>query len=398
VPRVAARAFFWPIVQTSGVVERNSLLERARAALTTDDRLVGVRPELQYVSGFVPSGGLRLFYRRLPGAGTEAGARFRTGGPDVVLAEVGLRGPTRLGFELRSAWDRRKDRLFAGVGSATRAELEGAGRGVARYGADTYLVEGRWSSPRLGPLSLLLRSDWQGRRYDADDVRGGPSVATLYGAAPEACAARGVASPCVDPLLVPGFDGGRRIVHEGARLTLDLREDARDGDGVYMAVEGTYGRGVAGDAAHHVRLAGETVLAIGGLDRVLLLRGAAAAVEPLGSAQVPFDELVSPTGSAGMRGFPDGRLRDRSGLVGTIEYRWLIAHRLDASLFVDQGAVAQSWFSGLRLASFFPSVGVGVRRFETRTGQYWRGDVDLGVQLAYSPEAGARLLLSAAGF
>ena len=45
--------------------------------------------------------------------------------------------------------------------------------------------------------------------------------------------------------------------------------------------------------------------------------------------------MISPTGANGIRGLPDGLLRDRSGLVGTAEYRWLISSAIDASLFVD---------------------------------------------------------------
>jgi hypothetical protein len=128
-----------------------------------------------------------------------------------------------------------------------------------------------------------------------------------------------------------------------------------------------------------------------------LLRGLAAVVEPLRAGFVPFDDLVSPSGWMGMRGYPDGRFRGYSGVNGTVEYRWLIAHRLDASVFVDDGAVAGRWFEGLRLRSFFPSGGVGLRMFEV-DHRYWDKSVAHSVQLAYGPESGVRFLLSAAAF
>src|SRR5579863_6130623 len=64
VPRLATRAFFWPIVETSDVFERYQLVDWMDAVLTTDDGLVGVRPIVHYSTSFLPSGGARLFYDR----------------------------------------------------------------------------------------------------------------------------------------------------------------------------------------------------------------------------------------------------------------------------------------------------------------------------------------------
>jgi outer membrane protein insertion porin family len=159
----------------------------------------------------------------------------------------------------------------------------------------------------------------------------------------------------------------------------------------------SYGQGLAGDPSRHVLVSSEAVLALGGIDRVLLLRGRAAMVERLASAAVPFEELVSPSGSAGMRGFADGRFRGESGLVGTVEYRWYVAHNLDASLFTDLGTVAGPAFTGLRRDRWFPSFGVGLRLFKL-TGPHWTAGVDSGLQVAYAPDGGFRVLLSVAPF
>ena len=48
-----------------------------------------------------------------------------------------------------------------------------------------------------------------------------------------------------------------------------------------------------------------------------------------------------------MRGFPEGRFRGVSGIVGTAEYRWYISSYFDATLFTDVGTVAGPNFSGL---------------------------------------------------
>jgi outer membrane protein assembly factor BamA len=140
------------------------------------------------------------------------------------------------------------------------------------------------------------------------------------------------------------------------------------------------------------------VAQIGGIDRALLLRFVAAAVEPLGNAPIAFDELVSPSGINGIRGLPDGLLRDRSGLVGTAEYRWLISSALDASLFVDSGAVARAWFAGLSPEDFRTSVGVGLRFYGRGLSRYWKESASQGVQVAYARGQGLRVMLSIALF
>jgi hemolysin activation/secretion protein len=75
---------------------------------------------------------------------------------------------------------------------------------------------------------------------------------------------------------------------------------------------------------------------------------------PLRDAPVPFQELIAPAGLSGKRGFPDGRFRGESGVVGTAEYRYYIASGVDAALFSDVGTVGGRAFSGLRADRLFP--------------------------------------------
>jgi hypothetical protein len=255
-----------------------------------------------------------------------------------------------------------------------------------------------WLTPTAGPLTLSLRAGFEGREYDSDDVRGGPSIADAYGAPPASCAARGMASPCTDPAQVPEFDADRRVLYQRARLAMDLRPTTRDAHGVELALDGSVFHGVVADPSRYARLSFDGVAAIGGIDRTLLLRFAAAVVEPLGREPVPFDDLISPTGSMGIRGLPDGLLRDRSGLVGTAEYRWLISSAIDATVFVDEGAVAGRWFAGLQGEDFHTSVGSGLRFYGRGSPRYWDEAPSQGVQIAYAPGRSVRLLLTAALF
>jgi hypothetical protein len=397
VPRVATQVALWPVVKTADVLEHYQVGDWARAIMTTDDGLVGVRPELQYSTSFAPSVGLRFFYRRLPGAGSEVMLRGRTAGPDIVFGQLGLRGADRYGLSLSTIFDRRNDRLFGGTGPRTVEDLRAAGQDVARYASNNVGVELRWT--RRLPLRLVAQAhtDAQRRDYRATDVRGGASVATVYGLPAEECSQRGLAAPCVDEAEMPGFNRGVRVAHAGASLALDLRNPARDGGGFSLVADATFARGVAGDPSRHALFTGESVAAFGGSDRLFLLRARAAMVERLASAPVPFDELVVPSGLVDMRGFPTGRWRGESGLFGSAEYRWYIAANLDATLFADVGTVAGPRFSNIHWDRWLPSFGVGFRFYRPQ-GAYWEARALDGVQIAYAPEGGLRLLLSMAAF
>jgi len=393
-PRAVARLAFIPVVEATAAVERHDLINRLNALTTSDDGKVGVRPDIQYATSFIPSVGLGFFYRRLRDPGSALTALARAGSTDVWHVEGGLRGPARSGLSVSAMWDRRDDRIFAGIGVQPIDDPNVR----ARYGGDIYKVEAMWVAPRLGPIAVVLRSGAEGRNYHSTDVRGGPSVADAYGAPPETCAALGVPSPCTDPAQVPGFYGGRRLLYQRARVALDLRPAGRDRSGVAIGVDATYVQGIIDDRSRHVRTLFDAVTAIGGVDRVLFLRVAAAVVQPVGHAPVPFDEMISPTGGMWNRGLPDGLLRDRSGVAGTAEYRWLISSVMDAALFVDESAVASAWFAGLAPEDFRTSVGVGVRYYRRGSARYWDSPLQRGLQLAYSRGQGVRVLLNAAMF
>src|SRR6266540_2890212 len=379
-PRVVTQAVFYPVVRTADFLEYHHTVDWARAILTTDDGLVGVRPELQYSTSFTPAGGLRFFYRRLPGAGSELMLRARSGGPSILLGQVGARTSDRIGLALLASVDRRNDRLFAGGGVLTDQELAAAGRVPARYASDNLAAELRWT--RRLPLRLVASAhgDVQRRDYRVTDVRGGPPVTAVF-----------------EPEEMPGFARGVRLAHGGAGLALDLRDPARDGGGFSLGAGATVARGLAGDPSRHALLEAETVAGLGGRDRLVLLRARAAMVERLGSAPVPFDELVIPSGVTDMRGFPTGRYRGESALCASAEYRWYISAYLDATVFADVGTVAGPRFAGSDRNRWFPSFGLGFRYYQPQ-GAYWQAQAQDGVQLTYAPEGGFRVLLTMAAF
>jgi hypothetical protein len=54
-------------------------------------------------------------------------------------------------------------------------------------------------------------------------------------------------------------------------------------------------------------------------------------------------------------------------------------------------------FSNFRADRWFPDVGLGLRMYAL-PGPHWKGQVTAGVEIAYAPDSGARLLLALAPF
>jgi hypothetical protein len=396
-PRMASQAVLWPFVETSAFLEGHRVPSWMEAVLTSDDGKIGVRPLLMYATSFLPTVGARVFYRRLPGPGSSLDGAVRTAGPSVIMTELSLSGPVTSGLSAYVSWNRRHDRLFAGIGPNSQNDLAAMNQGIARFASDAGRAELRWRRALPRRFGLSLHTDGQKRDYSTEDVLGGPSIAELYGTPASACAGVNAAA-CVDPMQVPGFQTGLRILHGGASLAWDGRSHDRDGSGVSASLDATYGHGVAGDPSNHATFTGELVGAIGFGDRQFLLRGQAATVRALGDAPIPFEELIVPSGYAGLRGFPDGRFRGGTGVVGTAEYRWYVASKWDASIFGDLGTVSQGQtFSDFRGDRWFPDFGAGLRYY-TLPGPHWQGQPSGGVELAYAPDSGFRLLLALAPF
>jgi hypothetical protein len=395
-PRLVAQGALWPVLRTADAVEHHHALDWMRAILTTDDGLVGVRPEFHYSTSFYPTGGLNFFYGRLPGRGQVA-LRGLTAGPSIVLGQLSARGPEALGLALLLTYDRRNDRLFAGIGPQTEGELAAAGRGIARYASDNLGGTLSWARPLPRGFAVEVHGDLQRRDFRATRIRGGPSVAQLFGLPAELCTAQSLGASCVDEAQLPSFGQGVRLASLGVGVLFDRREPTRDGSGVSVDTDATISRGVAGDPSRHASLSTEGVAAIGGHDRLFLLRARAAMVERLSSAPIPFDELVIPSGLNDMRGFATGRFRGQSGLMGTAEYRWYVSNYLDGALFADVGTVAGPHFSGLNWSRWFPTFGLGLRLYQVQS-MYWKARSGTGVQLAYAPREGLRMLFTLAGF
>src|SRR5262249_35453389 len=148
------------------------------------DGRLGVRPELHYATNFLPTVGLQLFDRRLRPEGSRLLLRALTGGPGALHTSMYLEGPPWLGLSLHGGGWRRRDRLFAGIGPQSRAQLEANGQGQTRYGSDGAFADLRWTRRLPWRLTFATHADIQRRTYQDDLVVGGPPVSQFYGLPP----------------------------------------------------------------------------------------------------------------------------------------------------------------------------------------------------------------------
>jgi hypothetical protein len=396
VPRQIGLGLTWPFWRSADFIERHHIQDWYKALLTSDDGLVGVRPELNISTGLLPTFGAHFFYRRMPDD-AEFRATAVTAGPAVYFGMLSYATPSWLGLAVTASYEHRTDHIFAGIGPNSEEALEAMGQAVSRYGANIARGDLAWVRPLPEHFKILLHGRITRTDYESDSVRGGPSVATTFGLPGGDCMAIGQMAPCVNPAEMPGFYTGQRVLHGGMGFGFDSRSRLRGGSGVTATIDGQGGYGIGNDPTRDFRFTGEVVGALAGTDRTLLVRGYASTVSALNNSVLPFDELVSPCGNLFLRGFPDGRFRGQSDVVGTVEYRYYISWALDATLFSDVGTVAGETWSGIESSKWFPDFGMGLR-FYTPKGRHWEAPPQSGAQVTYAPDGGFRLLVTLAGF
>ncbi len=389
-PRIVAYAVLAPATAATRYVEEKHLWTRAMRLLTSDDGLIRVRPIASYESGFLPSVGLRWSDRRTLGPGTRMAASFRTAGTQLFEIDGALR-PWDTPLELRGAIERDPNAVFGGIHGESRDDLAAEGRDVARYSFERLEAALVWEDRPSEAFQYGMGLDVVRAQYGNGTARGGDAeIVDAF------CTEPGTATcTAVDESLVPGFNEGLRLVSAGGMLGWDSRGHERFATGVLIRISGRVAEGIAGDPSRHAggQATACASLALG--EREIDLCGRAGLVEPLGDAPVPFEELMEPGGTDGLRGISEGRLRGHSKLVGSLEYRWLLGSWIDASVFTELGGAFGPGFEDLSTDGLIPDVGLAVRyvRHDSRH-YYWRGVPTTGLQLAWAPDEGIHLLFS----
>lgn len=179
----------------------------------------------------------------------------------------------------------------------------------------------------------------------------------------------------LDSGVVPGTDDGQILGFRGS-LIRDTRDSTifpRRGAYHQLLVDGYPEIWIAdyGFARYTLDLRGYVPVT---RTHVLALRalGVASSGEP------PFDQLAELGGDSDLRGYYQGRYRDRHLISFHAEYRLPLFWRVGAVGFVGAGQVAES-VSGFGLDRFWPSGGLGLRFLAIEeTGLNIRADVAIG--------------------
>jgi hypothetical protein len=283
--------------------------------------------------------------------------------------------------ELATAFRRRDDQLYAGIGMDVQPPL-----GPSRYLINAFDLTSNVTFI-LRPEVRLSVGAWLGvRRFgNGREIGDDPPIANVF-----CVRVLGRCTNHVDERLVPGFNQGTEFVRPTFLLRVDTRDSVfKPSSGAYAELYGDYTHGMA-DPSSFFRVGGSMmgVIDLWRRSHVLVLRAWAMTVLSTNDAPVPFSELVVLGGPDDLRGVRVGKYRDSSGVVFTAEYRWPVWMWMDAVLFADAGGVFGEWFHGFNVGKLVPDVGAGLR-IRTHTAFYFR------LQTAWSAADGWQFFIAA---
>jgi hypothetical protein len=291
-----------------------------------------------------PSGGGGGPYGRYPGVtlgtgyGVTAGARAAPpdhagrGERGELGAAYGGRYAPALGAALHSG-GRLGRRIAAGLDARYERRPSERFFGIGDAGAAVEAIYGERLARAAGSGLVRIAGPWSARASVALASR---SFTTAHDTSRLAGWDRGA-----DALHVEGA-----LVHDSRRPSSPYQTKAIDATGEYVAARLGGARGVAGDPTAYVRYGAEALwlLDLYRGSRVLALGVLVESIAGPGGrtgGTIAFAELPA-LGGERLRGYPEGRFRDRARVLGTAEYTWDLGNFLAAYLFVDAGRVLPS--------------------------------------------------------
>ena len=333
------------------------------------DRSVGIIPTTLIDFGFKPSVGLYFYWNDFLADRNDLRVRGATWGPDWITASVADHYEFRTGHEvgLRGGFTRRPDWVFHGLGPESGS------------------VETRYSERRADVALEYDARLWRSSRFSAHMGIRDSSFDADSGCCGDPTVADAVAAGRFP--LPPGFADGYTILRTGFDAALDSRErrnlDAAHegsdhvsppGGGVRLDLRGEHAAGLRtvepdGQRLEWIRYGGTVggFVDVDGYQRVLGLSVVADFADPLRrGGEIPFTEQVHLGGERPLRGFLEGRLRDRSAAVALLEYRWPVWVWFDGAIHYGVGNVFGAHLEGFELGRLRQSFGLGLRANSAR--------------------------------
>jgi len=301
---------------------------------TSDDGKIGLFPSAFFDFGTRPSVGLFFFWNDFVAPKNDLRFHFGTWGPtwiNVTATDRYTFAPKK-SVSLRTAFSRRRDLYFNGLGPESSPEAE------SRYEANRLEVGGMFESDGWRLSALRLGAGVRRVDYGSGGCCNDPTLLDRVSAG---------AFP-----LPPHYGDPYTSFYERTQIVLDSRRPMPH-PGTGFRVE------LYGEPAFHPRprepeswlrygaSVGQTI-DLNGHQRNLSLTLSGDFADPVTGRDVPFNEQVTlgggqtPAGSfveTKMRGFRFGRLVGRSAAVATLQYTWPIWFLLEGVIQVAAGNV-----------------------------------------------------------
>ena len=413
-PRWTIWTIAQPVRGGAYVYEKYALKDRIKGALFNFDGTYGIYPVASFSTDFGFDLGARLVHYDLFGEGE----RFR------VRANFGGRYQQGYGFTLDSGrrfgrlkgtvevqYERRPNERFFGIGNARLRDTMPeelidpslANDAISsRFRENWFRTVGRVEAKIAGPLSFRASGALALREFaDFEDVDPSDPTDTEGQDAFDL----GIEQR-FETAKLPGYDSGVKNVYVEGELIYDSRRPSGkyqprvvDSTGWYAAAHLGRGMGVDGDPTAYWRYGGEVQRYIDLFEgtRVLTLRALVDATyggDGRTDNTLSFIDLPRLGGTDYLRGYPEGRFRDRAITLGTAEYTWDLGNFLAAYTFVDVGR-AWSSLEKVELDSLHLGFGGGVQ-LHTNASFLMRGQLafsregDAFVEFVFSPAFGRR--------
>lgn len=300
-------------------------------------------------AGFLPSGGFYFFWDDMGVDHNDLRLRAAFGGSDWIQLRLRDRFSFGAGERYRLAlvagFDRRKDWVYAGIGGS-----HGKAR-ISRYGEDRKELglNFHWAIDERSWLET------EGRARDVSFFGGGCCEDRQL----DGLIAAGFELP------PPGYASGYSVWQQTLSVALDSRKRRPESEsGVRAEVRGGVslnlnGRGGLGWGTYGATVGGFVDL---WQQRTLGLIVHTDFADPLdGDSEVPFTELAMLGGDEPFQGFIEGRLRGRSALAVTAEYKWPIWVWMDGWLYASVGNVFGAHLEDVDPAKMRVSFGLGMK-------------------------------------
>ncbi|CAN5911697.1 hypothetical protein BH11MYX2_BH11MYX2_01850 [soil metagenome] len=408
---------FWAITQPfrgiGWLYEHYQLQERVKGVLFNYDGTYGMYPVARYSSEYGIDFGLRFVHYNLAGDHEKMRLRADFGGQFQqaygIILTSGSRFGSKFNVSLDALYERRPNERFFGIGNANEPKTPPTtplDPSLANAASDSRFRQ-NWFHTAINfeykPIpSIALRSNNAIALRKFENASGSdpydPTSST-------ATVDNGIEQRFDTSKLI-GYDSGVKNLYFELEAIYDTRRPSSrfqppvfETTGMYASIHGGRAAGIDGDPTAFWRYGGEVQKLFDLYEgtRVLTLRAMIDAVAD-GNGRtdnnISFIDLPRLGGVDWLRGYPDGRFRDKAVTLVTAEYGWDLGNFVSSYLFLDGGRT-WSTLEKVQPDSLHYGFGGGIElhtndKFLMRGQLAFSREGDVFIELAVRPAFGRR--------